>query len=68
MLPNQHCQVEHWGLNCPVWLQESKHIGQAPECGFGTQSSIAALQQTSQEAHSKPNSRNVFQLPRGLED
>ena len=63
MLHKQRCQVEHWRLNCPVWLQGSKHIGQAPECGFWTQSSTAALQQTSQEAHRKTRQR-LFWLSR----
>ena len=57
MLHSQHCQLEHPGLKGPVRLQEPKHVSQAPECGFGTQSSIAALDQRSQEAHRKTRQR-----------
>lgn len=60
MLHNQHCKLEHGGLKCPGWLQESKHIAQAPECGFGMQSSIAALDQTSQTATSIPEMYSNF--------
>lgn len=55
------------GAEAPGAAARIQNICQAPERGFGIQSSTAALDETSQEAHSKLSSRNVFEFARGLE-
>ena len=62
MVHNQHSRLEHWGLKCLQWLQEVKHIGQAPERGFGTQSSMlpCSKHHRKHKAASIPEAYSIF--------